>query len=86
MLGMVIEDLIGRGAREFNFLRGAQPHKFHWTDRRRETVRLDGWARTPLGRTLGMIDRMAAERRRLRRRFPGLFGGPMREPAVSVPA
>jgi CelD/BcsL family acetyltransferase involved in cellulose biosynthesis len=82
MLGMVIEDLIGRGAREFNFLRGAQPHKFHWTDRRRETLRFEGWQRTPLAHALAMLDRMAAERRRLRRRFPGWFG---MQPA-SVPA
>jgi CelD/BcsL family acetyltransferase involved in cellulose biosynthesis len=86
LLGMVLEDLIGRRAREFNFLRGAQPHKFHWTDRRRETVRVDGWARTPVGRTLAVIDRMAAERRRLRRRFPGLFGHPIGDRALEVPA
>jgi CelD/BcsL family acetyltransferase involved in cellulose biosynthesis len=74
LLGMVIEDLIGRGVREFNFLRGAQPHKLYWTDRRRETLRLEGWPRSALSHTLALVDRMAAERRRLRRRFPGLFG------------
>jgi CelD/BcsL family acetyltransferase involved in cellulose biosynthesis len=74
MLGMVIEDLIGRGVREFNFLRGAQPHKFHWTDKRRETIRIEGWARTPVGHAVFVLDRMAAERRRLKRRFPALFG------------
>jgi len=84
MLGLVIEDLIGRGVTEFNFLRGAQPHKFHWTDRRRETVRLEGWRRAPLPHALAVLDRVAAERRRLRRRFPGLFGGRTR--AAAVPA
>jgi len=74
LLGMVIEDLIARGIREFNFLRGAQPHKFHWTDRRRETLHVDAWPRAPLSHALALVDRMAAERRRLRRRFPGLFG------------
>ncbi len=69
LLGLVIEDLIGRGAREFNFLRGAQPHKLHWTDRRRETVRLDGWPRAARSHALALADRVAAERRRLRRRF-----------------
>ena len=80
MLGMVIEDLIGRGVREFNFLRGAQPHKFHWTDKQRETIRIEGWARTTLGRAVFLLDRMAAERRRLKKRFPALFG--QREPAT----
>ena len=75
MLGMVLEDLIGRGAAEFNFLRGTQPHKFHWTDRRRLTLRHEGWTRTPLGHALYLLDRLAAERRRLRTRFPALFGG-----------
>ncbi len=70
LLGMVMEDLIGRGVSEFNFLRGAQPHKFHWTDRRRQTVRLDGWPRTTLSHALALADRVAAERRRLGRRFP----------------
>jgi len=74
LLGMVIEDLIGRGVREFNFLRGAQPHKFHWTDLKRETLRLEGWPRAARSHALALVDRMAAERRRLRRRFPGLFG------------
>lgn len=88
MLGMVIEDLIGRGGREFNFLRGAQPHKFHWTDRQRETLRFEGWQRAPLAQALAMLDRVAAERRRLRRRFPGWFGAtPTPMPAAtSVPA
>jgi len=74
MLGMVLEDLIRRGAAEFNFLRGTQPHKFHWTDRRRLTQRHEGWTRTPLGHALYVLDRLAAERRRLRARFPALFG------------
>jgi CelD/BcsL family acetyltransferase involved in cellulose biosynthesis len=75
MLGMVLEDLIAHGVREFNFLRGTQPHKFHWTDCRRVTTRYDGWTRTPLGHALYLLDRVAAERRRLRARFPGWFGG-----------
>ncbi len=87
LLGMVIEDLIGRGVREFNFLRGAQPHKFHWTDRRRETLRVDGWPRRTRSHALALVDRMAAERRRLRRRFPGLFGVRTGGPAATgVPA
>ena len=84
-LGLVLEDLIGRGAREFNFLRGAQPHKFHWTDRVRETIRVEGWARTARGHALAVLDRVAAERRRLRQRFPGLFGAPA-APAAPAPA
>ena len=80
LLGMVIQDLIDRGAREFNFLRGAQPHKFHWTDLRRDTLRLEGWPRTARSHALALVDRMAAERRRLRRRFPGLFGARVAEP------
>jgi CelD/BcsL family acetyltransferase involved in cellulose biosynthesis len=67
LLGMVLEDLIGRGAHEFNFLRGPQPHKFHWTDQRRQTLRLEGWARTPVGHALAALDRVAAVRRRVRR-------------------
>jgi len=70
LLGMVMEDLIGRGAAEFNFLRGAEPHKLHWTDQRRQTVRVDGWRRTTLSHAIALADRVAAERRRLGRRFP----------------
>jgi CelD/BcsL family acetyltransferase involved in cellulose biosynthesis len=86
LLGMVIEDLIGRGATEFNFLRGAQPHKFHWTDRVRQTVRLEGWRRTPVGHVLAVLDRVAAERRRWKRRFPALFGTQNGKPAHATPA
>ena len=39
MLGMVIEDMIDRGVREFNFLRGAQP--------RRLRRRFPGWSGMP---------------------------------------
>ncbi len=78
LLGMVIEDLIGRGVTELNFLRGAQPHKFHWTDRRRETFRIEGWARTPVGHALALLDRVAAERRRWKQRFA--------KPATAAPA
>jgi len=85
LLGHVIEDLIGRGVREFNFLRGAQPHKLRWTERRRETMRVEGWARTPRSRALALVDRVAAERRRLRRRFPALFG-PGAAPTVRASA
>jgi CelD/BcsL family acetyltransferase involved in cellulose biosynthesis len=74
LLGMVIENLIGRGVREFNFLRGAQPHKLRWARHRRETMRIEAWARTARSRALALVDRVAAERRRLRRRFPALFG------------
>lgn len=69
LLGMVIEELIGRGAREFNFLRGPQPHKFHWTDLRRETVKIEGWRRSALGPTLAGLDRLAVVARRVRRRL-----------------
>ncbi len=87
MLGLVLENLIERGAAEFNFLRGTQPHKFHWTDRRRLTIRHAGWTRTPLGHALYVLDRLAAERRRLRTRFPALFGGPAAvAPATAPPA
>jgi CelD/BcsL family acetyltransferase involved in cellulose biosynthesis len=87
LLGMVIEDLIGRGVCEFNFLRGAQPHKFHWTDRRRETLRVDGWPRRTRSHALALVDRVAAERRRLRRRFPALFGSrAATAPAAGAPA
>src|SRR5215510_813902 len=41
LLGLVLEDLIGQGVAEFNFLRGAQPHKLHWADRQRVTLRLE---------------------------------------------
>ena len=33
-------------------------------------------ARTTLGRAVFLVDRMAAERRRLKKRFPALFGAP----------
>jgi CelD/BcsL family acetyltransferase involved in cellulose biosynthesis len=82
MLGMVIEEImINRGVRAFDFLRGAQPRKFHWVDRWRETLRFEGWQRTPVAHALAALDRMAAERR-LRRRFPGWLG----MPPASVPA
>ncbi len=68
LLGMVIEDLIARGAREFNFLRGPQPHKFHWTDKTRHTLRIEGWRRNALGPTLAGLDRLAAVARRVKRR------------------
>ena len=63
LLGTILEDLIQRGAREFNFLRGAMRHKFHWTNLVRETHKLEAWR--PLGRGLvvGMVDRLAARRR-----------------------
>ena len=67
LLGMVLEDMIRRGVHEFNFLRGDQPHKFHWTDARRQTLRLEGWARTGVGHALAALDRVAALRRRVRR-------------------
>jgi len=76
MLGMVIEDLIRRGVSEFNFLRGPQPHKFHWTDRSRETVRVEGWRHTALGPTLAGLDRLAAIGRRVRRRWAGMTPAP----------
>jgi hypothetical protein len=84
----VIEDLIGRGAREFNFLRGAQPHKFHWTDTQRETFRLEGWARTPVGHALALLDRVAAERRRWKQRFarPAPAAPTVPEAAAEAPA
>ncbi len=76
LLGMVIEDLIGRGVREFNFLRGPQPHKFHWADRSRETLRVEGWRHTALGPPLAGLDRLAAIGRRVRRRWAGMTRAP----------
>ena len=73
LLEMVIEDLMGRGVRELNFLRGAQPHKFHWTDLSRETLRVEGWRHTALGLTLARLDRLAAMGRRVRRRWAGMM-------------
>ena len=73
---MVIEDLIGRGVREFNFLRGPQPHKFHWADRSRETLRVEGWRHTALGPPLAGLDRLAAIGRRVRRRWAGMTRAP----------
>jgi CelD/BcsL family acetyltransferase involved in cellulose biosynthesis len=66
MLGYVIEHLIGRGVRELNFLRGTQPHKYFWTDRERHTEHLEVWNRNARGRTLLVLDRLAARRRTIR--------------------
>jgi CelD/BcsL family acetyltransferase involved in cellulose biosynthesis len=38
-LGAVIEDLIGRGVRRVDFLRGREPYKYWWGARDRETFR-----------------------------------------------
>lgn len=63
LLGTILEDLIVRGASEFNFLRGAMRHKFHWTNLVRETHRLEAWR--PLGRgwLVRVLDGIAARRR-----------------------
>lgn len=66
LLGSIIEELIAQGASEFNFLRGAMRHKFHWTDKVRETVKLEGWRRTGRGLAVSFIDRLAARRRAAR--------------------
>lgn len=63
LLGTILEDLIGQGVQEFNFLRGAMRHKFHWTDLVRETQKVEGWRRSARGLVVAMIDRVAARRR-----------------------
>ena len=49
---------------------------------------MDGWPRRTRSHALALVDRMAAERRRLRRRFPALFGARAgaAAPATGVPA
>jgi CelD/BcsL family acetyltransferase involved in cellulose biosynthesis len=40
LVGHCIEDSIRRGLREFDFLRGPEAYKSHWTSTQRETVTL----------------------------------------------
>jgi CelD/BcsL family acetyltransferase involved in cellulose biosynthesis len=37
MIGLVAQDSIANGLTEYDFLRGDEAFKFHWTDRVRET-------------------------------------------------
>jgi CelD/BcsL family acetyltransferase involved in cellulose biosynthesis len=46
LMGCVIEDAIRRRLREFDFLRGEEPFKSHWTQQQRHTRALRAWNRT----------------------------------------
>lgn len=46
LLSMVVEDCIGRGLRQFEFLRGVEEYKTRWTDKARPTLNIlaaRGW-------------------------------------------
>jgi len=43
LLSCLIRHFIESGIREFDFLRGAQPHKYEWTPLDRRTVKLQAW-------------------------------------------
>ncbi|MCX5799992.1 MAG: GNAT family N-acetyltransferase [Candidatus Eisenbacteria bacterium] len=45
MLGYVVEDLIAKSVREFDFLRGEHEYKWHWTKEFRRTVLFCGFQR-----------------------------------------
>ena len=76
LMGAMIRRAIERGYRRFDFLRGADAYKQHWTEAQRVTEEVamfrPGWR----GRWLRMLDAAAELRARLRRRG-SVAGGPI---------
>jgi hypothetical protein len=61
----VIEDCFRNGVREVDFLRGTEPWKTAWTDRRRKNLRVrvyrPGWHRSALRLLMRVRERARAE-------------------------
>jgi CelD/BcsL family acetyltransferase involved in cellulose biosynthesis len=69
LLSCVVMHFIENRVQEFNFLRGAQRHKYEWTACERRTTRLLVWNRTSRGLVLMLLDKLVAAVRTLKRRF-----------------
>ena len=75
MVGLAIEESIRSGHKEFDFLRGNERYKFHWTGYVREAVTIRYFNDTPAGSMMFLVSWMsvkwAAARRALRRWIEG---------------
>lgn len=58
LLGKAMEDAIERKLKEFDFLRGAEAYKWHWTNTYRRTVRFTAYSRNLPGRLKCRYDRI----------------------------
>lgn len=66
LMGMMIRRAIERGFRRFDFLRGRDEYKLHWTGETRRTWELAVFRHGWRGRALGALDRAAQGAARLR--------------------
>jgi CelD/BcsL family acetyltransferase involved in cellulose biosynthesis len=67
LLSCLVRHFIDIGLNEFNFLRGAQPHKYEWTASDRRTFKLTSWSRNRRGVILFVLDKLFAAARGLKR-------------------
>jgi CelD/BcsL family acetyltransferase involved in cellulose biosynthesis len=58
LLGKVMEDSIENGIKMFEFLRGAEPYKWHWTNTYRKTTHIIAYPKNLLGTTKYRYDSM----------------------------